>query len=64
MRTLRTAPGSSEASARWFRGRVAVLAAVLLVVLYVGRLTVPPAFFLLFARSLLQTAPTGARAPA
>jgi len=41
-----------------------VLAAVLLVVLYVGRLTVPPAFFLLFARSLLQTAPTGARAPA
>jgi hypothetical protein len=63
--------------------RVAVLAAVLLVVLYVGRLTVldpeanvikatalisglvvTPAFFLLFARSLLQTASTDARAPA
>ena len=63
--------------------RVAVLAAVLLVVLYVGRLTVldpeanvikatalisglvvTPAFFLLFARSLLQTTSTAARAPA
>jgi hypothetical protein len=63
--------------------RLAVLAAVLLVVLYVGRLTVldpeanvikatalisglivNPAFFLLFARSLLQSTPTGARAPA
>jgi MFS family permease len=63
--------------------RVAALAAALLVVLYVGRLTVldpeanvikatalisglivNPAFFLLFARSLLQTAPAGARAPA
>jgi hypothetical protein len=63
--------------------RVAVLAALLLVVLYVGRLTVldpeanvikatalisglvvNPAFFLLFARSLLQGAPTAARAPA
>jgi hypothetical protein len=62
--------------------RLAVLAAVLLVVLYVGRLTVldpeanvikatalisglivNPAFFLLFARSLLQSTPTGARAP-
>jgi hypothetical protein len=63
--------------------RIAVLAAVLLVVLYVGRLTVldpeanvikatalisglivNPAFFLLFARSLLQTTAAGARAPA
>jgi hypothetical protein len=63
--------------------RIAVLAALLLVVLYVGRLTVldpeanvikaaalisglivNPAFFLLFARSLLQTAPAAARAPA
>jgi hypothetical protein len=63
--------------------RVAVLAALLLVVLYVGRLTVldpeanvikatalisglivTPAFFLLFARSLLQASPTEARAPA
>jgi hypothetical protein len=62
--------------------RIAVLAALLLVVLYVGRLTVldpeanvikatalisglivNPAFFL-FARSLLQTAPAAARAPA
>jgi hypothetical protein len=63
--------------------RIAVLAALLLLVLYVGRLTVldpeanvikatalisglvvNPAFFLLFARSLLQTAPTAERAPA
>lgn len=63
--------------------RLAVLAAVLLVVLYVGRLTVldpeanvikatalisglivNPAFFLLFARSLLAPAPAAARAPA
>jgi hypothetical protein len=63
--------------------RTAVLAAVLLVVLYVGRLTVldpeanvikvtalisglivNPAFFLLFARSLLQTTAAGVRAPA
>lgn len=63
--------------------RVAVLAALLLLVLYVGRLTVldpeanvikatalisglvvNPAFFLLFARSLFQTAPTLERAPA
>jgi hypothetical protein len=63
--------------------RVAVVAAVLLAVLYVGRLTVldpeanvikgtalisglvvNPAFFLLFARSLLQGTRTGARAPA
>jgi hypothetical protein len=62
---------------------IAVLAAVLLVLLYVGRLTVldpeanvikatalisglivNPAFFLLFARSLLQTTAAGARAPA
>jgi hypothetical protein len=69
-------PGSSVA-------RLAALAAVLLVVLYVRRLTVldpeanvikatalisglivNPAFFLLFARSLLQSTPTGARAPA
>jgi hypothetical protein len=61
--------------------RLAVLSALLLLVLYVGRLTVVdpeanvikatalisglivnPAFFLLFARSLL--APTPARAPA
>jgi hypothetical protein len=63
--------------------RLAVLAAVLLVVLYVGRLTVldpeanvikatalisgllvNPAFFALFARSLLQPTTAGARAPA
>jgi hypothetical protein len=62
---------------------LAVLAAGLLAVLYVGRLTVldpeanvikgtalisglvvNPAFFLAFARSLLQGTPTGARAPA
>jgi drug/metabolite transporter (DMT)-like permease len=62
---------------------LAVLAAVLLAILYVGRLTVldpeanvikgtalisglvvNPAFFLLFARSLLQATPAGARAPA
>jgi hypothetical protein len=62
---------------------IAVLAAVLLAVLYVGRLTVldpeanvikatalisglvvNPAFFLLFARSLMETTPAGARAPA
>jgi hypothetical protein len=60
-----------------------VLRVGLLVVLYVGRLTVldpeanvikatalisglivNPAFFLLFARSLLQSTPTAARAPA
>jgi len=63
--------------------RLAVLAAVLLVVLYVGRLTVldpeanvikatalisglivNPAFFLLFARSLLAPTPAAAPAPA
>jgi hypothetical protein len=55
---------------------LAVLAAVLLAVLYVGRLTVikgtalisglivNPAFFVVFARSLLQGTPAGARAPA
>ena len=62
---------------------LAVLVAVLLAVLYVGRLTVldpeanvikgtalisglvvNPAFFLLFARSLYQATPAGARAPA
>ena len=63
--------------------RLAVLSALLLVVLYVGRLTVldpeanvikatalisglivNPAFFLLFARSTLQSTPAGAPAPA
>jgi hypothetical protein len=63
--------------------RPAIVAALLLVVLYVGRLTVldpeanvigatalisellvNPPFFVLFARSLLQSAPVAARATA